>query len=99
VNVISHKKQNYAVWYGGSLLASTVRALDTLGARPLANRGVHGSPSFTAIVTPRPTTRSMVRASSGASACLVAASKSRKEGNCNLPVLLCYVIFVAMARM
>lgn len=24
VNVISHKRQNYAVWYGGSLLASTV---------------------------------------------------------------------------
>lgn len=25
VNVISHKKQRYAVWFGGSLLASTVR--------------------------------------------------------------------------
>lgn len=24
VNVISHKKQRYAVWFGGSLLASTV---------------------------------------------------------------------------
>lgn len=27
VNVISHKKQRYAVWFGGSLLASTVRFL------------------------------------------------------------------------
>lgn len=25
VNVISHKKQRHAVWFGGSLLASTVR--------------------------------------------------------------------------
>ena len=25
VNVISHKRQRYAVWYGGSLMASTVR--------------------------------------------------------------------------
>ncbi len=25
VNVISHKGQRYAVWYGGSLLADTVR--------------------------------------------------------------------------
>lgn len=25
VNVISHKSQRYAVWYGGSLLADTVR--------------------------------------------------------------------------
>lgn len=25
VNVITHKKQRYAVWFGGSLLASTVR--------------------------------------------------------------------------
>ena len=25
VNVISHKKQRYAVWFGGSLLADTVR--------------------------------------------------------------------------
>jgi actin-related protein len=24
VNVISHKRQRYAVWYGGSLMASTV---------------------------------------------------------------------------
>ena len=24
VNVVSHKKQNYAVWFGGSLLADTV---------------------------------------------------------------------------
>jgi len=24
VNVISHKRQRYAVWFGGSLLASTV---------------------------------------------------------------------------
>jgi actin-related protein 3 len=24
VNVISHKKQRHAVWFGGSLLASTV---------------------------------------------------------------------------
>lgn len=27
VNVITHKKQRYAVWFGGSLLASTVRFL------------------------------------------------------------------------
>jgi actin-related protein 3 len=27
VNVVSHKKQRYAVWFGGSLLASTVRLL------------------------------------------------------------------------
>jgi actin-related protein 3 len=26
VNVISHRKQRYAVWFGGSLLADTVRA-------------------------------------------------------------------------
>ena len=25
VNVISHKKQKFAVWFGGSLLADTVR--------------------------------------------------------------------------
>jgi len=25
VNVISHKMQRYAVWFGGSMLASTVR--------------------------------------------------------------------------
>lgn len=25
VNVISHKKQRYAVWFGGSMLGSTVR--------------------------------------------------------------------------
>lgn len=29
VNVISHKKQRYAVWFGGSLLASTVRPTHT----------------------------------------------------------------------
>jgi actin-related protein 3 len=28
VNVISHKKQRFAVWYGGSLLADTVRRFD-----------------------------------------------------------------------
>ena len=27
VNVVSHKKQRYAVWFGGSLLGSTVREL------------------------------------------------------------------------
>lgn len=27
VNVISHKRQRYAVWYGGSLMASTVSFL------------------------------------------------------------------------
>jgi len=27
VNVISHKRQRYAVWYGGSLMASTVSRL------------------------------------------------------------------------
>ena len=26
VNVITHKRQRYAVWFGGSLLASTVRS-------------------------------------------------------------------------
>lgn len=30
VNVISHKKQRHAVWFGGSLLASTVSLLKTL---------------------------------------------------------------------
>lgn len=25
VNVVSHKKQRYAVWFGGSLLADTVK--------------------------------------------------------------------------
>jgi actin-related protein 3 len=31
VNVISHKKQRHAVWFGGSLLASTVREHFQLG--------------------------------------------------------------------
>ena len=30
VNVISHKRQRYAVWFGGSLLASLVRLVCTL---------------------------------------------------------------------
>ena len=36
VNVISHKKQRYAVWFGGSLLASTVRRQICFG-QELAN--------------------------------------------------------------
>lgn len=30
VNVITHKKQRYAVWFGGSLLASTVTGFCSL---------------------------------------------------------------------
>lgn len=34
VNVISHKRQRYAVWYGGSLMASTVSVLLVDKAKP-----------------------------------------------------------------
>jgi actin-related protein 3 len=30
VNVVSHKKQRYAVWFGGSLLADTVKFMVNL---------------------------------------------------------------------
>lgn len=35
VNVVSHKRQRYAVWFGGSLLASTVRSIALLLSRSL----------------------------------------------------------------
>jgi hypothetical protein len=34
VNVISHKRQRYAVWYGGSLMASTVSPSDSCASAP-----------------------------------------------------------------
>lgn len=56
VNVISHKRQRYAVWFGGSLLASTVR----LSLRYYENgESNQCRPNSTSTVTPRPTTRNM----------------------------------------
>lgn len=75
VNVISHSKQRYAVWYGGSMMASLVRpALLHLPPRGrlTPDRLPFRSPTSTRRARPRPTTRSTVRASSDGTPSLVA---------------------------
>jgi actin-related protein 3 len=49
VDVISHKRQRYAVWYGGSLLASLVSEISATVQR-VANAS--NSPSFILLATP-----------------------------------------------
>lgn len=71
VNVISHKRQRYAVWYGGSLMASTVSPLRKSGWA-VANEC---SPSSTMYLTASRTTKSMVPRSSGGSRSLVVLFK------------------------
>jgi hypothetical protein len=56
VNVVSHKKQRYAVWFGGSLLASTVPPIAVVHF-PIADNSSRTSSSN--IATPRRTTKSM----------------------------------------
>lgn len=64
VNVISHKRQRYAVWFGGSLLAQTVRRLLELPTPRLTCLPVD-SPSSMASATRKRTTWSTDRRSVG----------------------------------
>jgi hypothetical protein len=69
VNVISHKRQRYAVWYGGSLMASTVSTLVWFPFDMLIN-----SPNSTMSRTASRITRSTVPRSLGVSRSLVVLS-------------------------
>jgi len=69
VNVISHKRQRYAVWYGGSLMASTVSIFWFLTYEMLTN-----SPNSTMSRTASLITRSTVHRLSGVSRSLVVLS-------------------------
>ena len=69
VNVISHKRQRYAVWYGGSLMASTVSISCLFIFEMLII-----SPNSTMSRTASLTTRSMVPRLSGVSRSLVVLS-------------------------
>ena len=57
VDVISHKRQRYAVWFGGSLLASLVS--ESLQVEMVADAG--HSPSSTPLVIPRHSTMRLGR--------------------------------------
>lgn len=75
VNVISHSKQRYAVWYGGSMMASLVRPallLPPPRGRLTPDRLPFRSPTSTRRARPKPTTRSTARASSGGTPSLAA---------------------------
>jgi hypothetical protein len=69
VNVISHKRQRYAVWYGGSLMASTVSTHCWSCLYILMD-----SPNFTMSRTASRITRSTVPRSLGVSRSLVVLS-------------------------
>jgi len=69
VNVISHKRQRYAVWYGGSLMASTVSISRSFTYEILMN-----SPNSTMSRTASRITRSTVPRSLGVSRSLVVLS-------------------------
>lgn len=74
VNVISHKKQRHAVWFGGSLLASTVRDQDRGGAtfRVHTDFCLCFRLNSKATVTPKLNTMNMALASVDTTVCLVA---------------------------
>jgi hypothetical protein len=67
VNVVSHKKQRYAVWFGGSLLADTVSLLTR--------------PSFIITVTQRRNTRNTARVLPAITRCLDPSSNQYSLDN------------------
>jgi hypothetical protein len=78
VNVISHKRQRYAVWYGGALLASLVRSL-CVSCGCLANREY--SPTSTLTATPRHSMKRLVPVSAGDMQSLVRPQASVRTRN------------------
>ena len=77
VEVISHKRQRYAVWFGGSLMASLVRSFfyrKLTAIDPLVFQS--SSPSFTVSATQRHSMTRLGQASAGVTKSLEALPRS-----------------------
>lgn len=82
VNVISHPMQRYAVWFGGSMLASTVILASTLSLNVILIVFIHDyySPNSTASATRKLSTKRRVPVSLDTVPCSVRAYKYKEYG-------------------